>query len=632
MGRLLVHKNRILAGSSSTSDWTRPTDWLAMPTIGTQEFIGLLAITDDDSNYIALLCTGAYTVDWGDGVIENVVTNTKAQHTYTYSAISNSTISSRGYKQVLVRVTPQDGQNLTKLSLQQQHSAVARVQSVGWLDIAINGPSMSLIYLGGLSIWASICENVDIYSLANPTSLAELFNNFASLQKFTIANTSLVSNTQNMFDGCRALRTVPLFDMASVTNATSMFYNCTSLLTIPLFNTSKLIGAQQMFTNCNSLRTIPLLDFSNVTNLIYTFQGCFSLQSVPLLNTVKVTNATQAFYQCLSLQTIPNFNFTASIGLDSILASTSVGKGAFQNVKVNSQYTNLFYNRAAVIEVFNGLASGVTSKTITITTNPAFNSIPLNVTAGTYRGITVQNTTQDVYVSNATTGLIYKQTGGVGSFVAESLASNTSYRGMGTDVYDSVYLINSTSSSILRKLSGSTSWTSVTISGVSGNSSAVAGDSLGNLYVGTSFSGALYKQTALTGAFVQVFTGVVTTIAISPIDNSIYVSDGGATGTIYKQTGGSGSFNAVQSIPYSTLWCTPSGDVYAGSTSTLYKQTGGIGSFVSMGISSPALYGGVVKADGTMYSINADVYLIDFNKVITPTDRLIETNKGWTIA
>ena len=36
-----------VATSAPVADWTRPADWLAMPTIGTQEFIGLLAITND---------------------------------------------------------------------------------------------------------------------------------------------------------------------------------------------------------------------------------------------------------------------------------------------------------------------------------------------------------------------------------------------------------------------------------------------------------------------------------------------------------------------------------------------------------------------------------------------------------
>ena len=137
--------------------WVRPAGWLAMPTIGTQEFIGLLAITDDEANHIALTCLGAYTVDWGDGVTENVATNVKAQHSYTYSAISSGTLSTRGYKQVLVRVTPQAGQNLTKVDLQQQNSVLAKAHTTGWLDIAVNGSNITTLTLGGSIVRHGMC-------------------------------------------------------------------------------------------------------------------------------------------------------------------------------------------------------------------------------------------------------------------------------------------------------------------------------------------------------------------------------------------------------------------------------------------------------------------------------------------
>lgn len=353
------------------SGWTRPSDWLAMPTIGAQEFIGLLSITDDESNYVALLCAGAYTVDWGDGVTENVATGVKAQHQYTYSSISG-TPTTRGYKQVLVRVTPQAGQNLTRVDIAQQHSAIVKTQSTAWLDIAINSTNLTTLTLGGLTLYHGLCENVDIYSMGAITNLGSLFQNFYSLQKFTLANSNLVTNWSNAFDGCRSLKTVPLFNMASAQQCVSMFYICSALQSIPLLVTTNVVNAQQMFWGCSALRTVPLLDLSNCANTIYMFQGCYSLYSVPLFNLIKVTNATQMFYQCWSLQSIPNFNFTLSIGLDSILASTSVARGAFQNVKVNNQYTGLFYSQSAIVEIFNGLSSGVVSKTVSVSGNPGY--------------------------------------------------------------------------------------------------------------------------------------------------------------------------------------------------------------------------------------------------------------------
>ena len=62
--------------ATASTTWTRPADWLAMPTPGVQEVIGLMAVYDDGGNYVALNCQGAFTVNWGDGTIVNYPSNT----------------------------------------------------------------------------------------------------------------------------------------------------------------------------------------------------------------------------------------------------------------------------------------------------------------------------------------------------------------------------------------------------------------------------------------------------------------------------------------------------------------------------------------------------------------------------
>ena len=77
--------------------YTRPSDWLTMPTVasGSQAFVGLFAVLNTDSNYVALKAvtsTGSYQVDWGDGNITTHASNTNAEYKYTYSGISDSTL------------------------------------------------------------------------------------------------------------------------------------------------------------------------------------------------------------------------------------------------------------------------------------------------------------------------------------------------------------------------------------------------------------------------------------------------------------------------------------------------------------------------------------------------------------
>ena len=41
----------------SPPEWVRPADWAALPAIGAQEFQGVMSVTNDASNYRALLAT-----------------------------------------------------------------------------------------------------------------------------------------------------------------------------------------------------------------------------------------------------------------------------------------------------------------------------------------------------------------------------------------------------------------------------------------------------------------------------------------------------------------------------------------------------------------------------------------------
>ena len=104
---------------SSSIDWVRPSDWLPMPTgitSANQTFVGLHAVFSEGQNYCAFRFTtsaGQYQVDWGDGTVTLHNSNTNAEKEYNYASISNSTLTSRGYKQVMITVTPVSGNFLT---------------------------------------------------------------------------------------------------------------------------------------------------------------------------------------------------------------------------------------------------------------------------------------------------------------------------------------------------------------------------------------------------------------------------------------------------------------------------------------------------------------------------------------
>jgi surface protein len=295
----------IVAGSSNTPSWTRPTDWLTIPTPGTQEVIGLMAVYDDGANYVALQCTGAYTVDWGDGTTTNYASNSVASYQHTFSSLSAGTLTTEGFRQALVRITPQAGQNLTLVSFGVQNATLGKGFAPGWLEFDIRTPNCLPTWAGSSNVirYARL-EKITIrqMSTTNPTNL---FNNLYSLKSVYIEPTETTGITlfNSMFINCYALEEVNAFDTSSATNVSSMFDSCYNLQIAPLLNCSASTNALGMFQNCYSLKTVPAITMG--TDASQMFFNCTSLETVGLINTTTVTNFTSMFNACRSLTTIP---------------------------------------------------------------------------------------------------------------------------------------------------------------------------------------------------------------------------------------------------------------------------------------------------------------------------------------
>ena len=208
-------KLQTVAAPTPATGYIRPSYWPVLPALseGDQKFVGLHAVWPSDSNFVALSATGAYIVDWGDGTTpENIASGVQANHIYDYSAVT-SDVTSRGYKTVVVTVTPQSG-DLTGLNLARKHTQTGVSNySTGWLDIAISGEFSST----GLVI------------SANSTISHRYLEVVSSLY-----GTSDVTTMANMFYNCCSLQSVPLFVTSAVTSMASMFYSCSSLQSVDI--------------------------------------------------------------------------------------------------------------------------------------------------------------------------------------------------------------------------------------------------------------------------------------------------------------------------------------------------------------------------------------------------------------
>ena len=158
---------------------------------------------------------------------------------------------------------------------------------------------------------------------SNVTNMEELFSGCRSLKSIPAMNTQNVTNMQLMFFQCEKLSSVPALDTSNVINMNQMFNNCQSLSSVPALDTSNVTEMSGMFSSCKSLSSVPALDTSNVTNMGLMFVGCESLTTVPLLNTSNVTEMTGMFSGCHSLVEIPTLDTSKGKFLAAMFAKCS---------------------------------------------------------------------------------------------------------------------------------------------------------------------------------------------------------------------------------------------------------------------------------------------------------------------
>jgi len=327
--------------------YTRPSDWLTMPTVlaSEQKIVLLYAVFNDDSNIIGISCntsSGNFNIDWGDGTASfSGASSTTASHKFDWNNVSSSTLTTRGYRQVLITITPASA-NLTALNMAVKYvdtsTTIPNSYTHRVLESIVSGPYLTSIQHGsGATQQPALMEQSQILSTGTTCSLAGCYTYALSLQNIVgiSANTGTITATNTMFQNCTRLVAAPMFDTSNVTNMTQMFLNCYNLLYVPnyvttacttmstmfstcvslvnapMFNTSNVTIMTSMFTGCTALTNVPIYNTSNVTNMVTMFSGASILKTCPNFNTVKVTTMASMFNACTSLQTVPLFNYAA---------------------------------------------------------------------------------------------------------------------------------------------------------------------------------------------------------------------------------------------------------------------------------------------------------------------------------
>jgi hypothetical protein len=305
---LIISSNRVIQGKSvgyeiiddpillatySVDTWVRPTDWISVPTPATGSEVAymLVGVYEQGPNFLTIQGSSTFSIDWGDGSSQIVGSGSYARKEFLFGSYSAGTLTTEGYRQALVTVTPQTPGTFYSFDLNNYHSYSNLNYRPSVFEIKLSGPNLTSLSLQtSANTQLDRLRNFEFVGTHSITNFSYLFNSAEALRKVKI-NCQGVTNTLSMFNGCLNLREVDITNLNSVTNMSGMFQNCYSLNTLPVIDAASCSNMSSMFSTCINMEETPtLINTSNVTNTSSMFSACYNLKKVNLFTTSNVTD------------------------------------------------------------------------------------------------------------------------------------------------------------------------------------------------------------------------------------------------------------------------------------------------------------------------------------------------------
>jgi hypothetical protein len=337
--------------------WVRPEDWLPMPEIlETEDKIAILvAVYNDTSNIVGFNCivtnSSTYTVDWGDGIVETLTGF--AQHNYNWDDVDSTSLTSRGYRQAMIIITPASGESFTTFRSSIRFGMMpvdGYVQP--FLEMSLNCPgepntslSFSNLNITAANAWACLLESIKIRGQNLFQGVDGFLAHCYSLRKvdlisgpgnFIIGNTltstflechnleevpdlyTLNTGFTSTFQGCTSLKKIGTLTVGATTgfaNWGSCFSGCSSLTKLPEIvnnNPSAITSIAGTFSGCTCLTYLDLSDWNISALFSSTFLNCKSLQKIVFPEVYTITGLLRAFDGCSSLKELNNLRVSTA--------------------------------------------------------------------------------------------------------------------------------------------------------------------------------------------------------------------------------------------------------------------------------------------------------------------------------
>ena len=396
---------KYIKAPSDPDVWVRPSDWLPIDhlvNVGDHKFVGLMAIFPDSPNVWVHGFTQACTVKI-NGVATNYTGGARGE--IPFSSVPDSTLTSEGFKQVIIEVYPQVAPWTGNFEIVAPGTTIPRMYISQYIDVRMSAPNLSNMFMNSgarmlyLRRWTWLgSQTVKSRSLAfNSPYIEEVNEDFSTSTSAAIFSqsklprvlgditfTNVTGSAASAFIGAYGNKIMGNLSFPNATNAANILLNLVDTVQIGnLSFDSATVGPNISGFNLKTVGTVNIPMASSftigglvlksigtittgpsLTSLVNAFTNSRLLENVEITNCVNVTNTSNMFGGCHSLKSV-----------------------ILNGLRVGFTIPPSLMDEAAFINLFNSLGTASGAQTIVITGNITLS--PSTISIATGKGFTI---------------------------------------------------------------------------------------------------------------------------------------------------------------------------------------------------------------------------------------------------
>ena len=343
------------------SNWVRPADWLPIDnlvSVGEHRFVALMAIFPDQPNIWVHSSSQAFTVRVA-GVATNYAANASARGQISFASVPNSTLTTEGFKQVIIEVFPQVAPWTGSFEITSPGSATPanqRMQNNQYIDVRMSAPNIGNMFMnqGARMVYLRRWTWLGSYQ---PKSRGLAFNS-QYLEEIN-EDFSNANGSSSLFSVTKLPRVIGNLSFTSINTAQNTFISCWGNETIGNLTFNIATNANPLINGLSDTKTIGNISMPNSTTA-FQISNVFALERI---GTINIPGATSISIGGANLITIGNI--TTSGNLSSLNGAFS-GNRRMERLHISNcanvtVTTNLIFNCFNLKELFlGGLTRGFT--------------------------------------------------------------------------------------------------------------------------------------------------------------------------------------------------------------------------------------------------------------------------------